>query len=266
MTLRSSNTFRIALALCCALTVLPAAAQDMEGWNIDRFTWSGPLAEHRTVEAINEHGDIRVRSGGEGPVEVLALIQKQDVDPYTAEVVIGEAEGRLKVEVVYQLTAGADPDGQLMETVKRRVDVTVLLPEGTSLQAKTVRGLLEAKGLTGAAVVETLSGNITLSTGGDRVEARTDRGEMLVLLRATEWSQPPVLESVRGDITVWFPPEGNADVEVKTSGEITTDYSIDIERLGTGQRKRGAAEIGKDGLGISITSTLGKIKLMRSHV
>ena len=54
-------------------------------------------------------------------------------------------------------------------------------------------------------------------------------------------------------------------MEAETFGEITTDYSIEIERREGSARKYALAEIGAGGGTLEIRSNRGRIKLLRSN-
>ncbi len=247
------------------LSLLPLAwaAPGASGeWTTERFRWQGPPGSARTIEVRNDYGDIRARCAGQ-QVEVSAVIQTQALDPYTADIGIGERAGRMVIQVELARRGGAGEDGELQPKIRRRVDMTVFIPPGAELRAHTLGGLIEARGLKSNVIAESTSGDIFISATG-YVRARSERGAITVHLHAAAWPEAPSFETVSSDVAVWLPPDADAVVEARTAGEITTDYSISIRPLGTGTRKHAVATIGGGKHPLFITSEIGKIKILRS--
>lgn len=247
-----------------SLSALAGAAPRAGGeWTIERFRWQGPLGSTQTIEIRNDYGDIRTRSAGNQEVEISAVIQQQSVDPYTANILVGDRVGHMVIQVELTKSDGADEDEELRQRIRRRVDMTVFIPPGAELRARTLGGLIEARGLESNVIAESTSGDVFISTIG-HARARSERGAITVHLRGAAWPEAPRFETVSGDVAVWLPPDADAVVEAETAGEITTDYSISIRPLGTGTRKHAVATIGNGRHQLFITSGIGKIKILRS--
>jgi hypothetical protein len=233
------------------------------GWQIERFQWARPLGSRGTIEIVNEYGDIRSRAGAVAQIEVSAVVQSVEGDPYEAKVGIDEREDRVVIEVGYSAAENRRELRETEEMKRRRVDLTVIFPSQARLEARTTRGLVEAKGLKSDVRADSLSGDIVISAGAG-VQARTERGAIRVELKDDRWDAAPSLETVTGDISVWLPEDASVSIEAETEGHITTDYSVEIRRPAPGARKQALAKLGKGRQELRISSTRGNVSLFRS--
>lgn len=261
----------LGLAAILALPAPPAKGQTAQEqdpfappepeWTIERFRWTGAVEGGTLVTVTNEFGDIRTRSSESAEIDVSAVIQKREDLEAEAEVSVVESEAGVLVEVRFPeasidpglLAPGRRPD--------RRVDLVVFLPTGAELDARTVRGLIEAKGLGGAARLRSERGDLVVRTTSS-VDARTEHGSIAVVLRGLRWPSPPRLETLTGDIRLELPRSIDAVAHLSTRGEITTDYSIDIER--DGLLRTGVATIGEGGQELFIDTNKGGVKLLET--
>lgn len=259
----------VTLVLLAAICWTPATGAE-EGddelrkhWRIDKFQWQGPIGENRGIEISNELGDIRTRLSSDDQVFVSAVIQRHENDPHQGDVRIGEKDGRMTIEPAFAAAESFDPEILTEGMEKRRIDVTVIVPLGVRLIAHTAKGLIEAKGLESDVEATSTSGDVVVSIVGS-VRARTERGAIHATLRSAEWKEAPALETLTGDVTVWLPPDADAVVKAETSGLITTDYSIDIAREGAGEKKSATAKIGEGKRRLTIRSTKGSVRILKS--
>ncbi len=285
MDLKPALLAACAIAACaiaaCALAVQAAASEpSIEDWNISRHEWTGEAAEGTGVAIVNLHGDLRVRKGTGGELYLLAVIQRHNDDPRRAEVATEAAAGETRLEVRYpkvpDTETGEVSPGEAASRVgvrqdipeawkKRRVDLTVFVPAGARVTARTSTGLVELKGLTGDVEATSDSGDLRIRTAGG-VLARTQHGDVLAQFRRTDWSGNSEIETLTGNIRVELPHGGRADVHIETRGEITTDYSIEIRRRDGSLLKLGTAKIGEDGGRLVLKSNRGAIRLIESLV
>ena len=212
----------------------------------------------RRIELVNEYGNIRARGTKDGVLALSAMIQKKNSDSHQIRFDIDDADEVVKIRVVY--------DGKQEDTIKakgkRRGDVTIYVPEGVSLNARTHTGLLEVKGL-GDVSLETFSGRVFCRVDG-LPKVKTYQGDIKAVLKGTAWEQPALLSSTLGTIEVVFPPKASLDVEAVTRGEITTDYSVTIEKEKSGL-KRARARLGDGGQAVHITNETGIIKILEGN-
>ncbi len=253
--------------ICLAVWLLlgsPLLSQPpLEEWQIERYEWRGEVAPGTAIEAINQHGDLRIRSSDGHQVYLLANTQRHQDDPRRPEFRVDELEDKLRLQVLYP----ADDAGAAVPDAwrRRRVDLSLLVPPSAATLARTAGGLVEIKGLQGDIEATSATGDIVIRAAG-RVVARTDHGTIFAQLRRSGWSDVASLETLTGDIRVELPRGGRASARLETRGEITTDYSIVVERQEGSLLKRATAEVGVGGSSLLLKSNRGAIKLLASLV
>ncbi len=298
--MRTSLMFRSALVLAIAMSAVSVSARAEEltsdEWTLLTDTWAGRLASGTSVEIRNLYGDLRVRKfGGEGSssnnpkssvkgvgergsvaakdasednIHLVAAVQHHRDDPRPVKIVAEEADGTLVLEVRYLDPAGTEggADAVVPEAWrKRRVDVTVYVPQATDTSVESKNGLVEIRGIQGAVTARTIGGHIDVRGLGP-VDASSKNGKITVRYRSPRWQGVTRLETLTGEIEVEMPRNGRAKVELETRGNITTDYSVEISRKGDSHLKRAKAKIGKKGGDLILKSNRGPIKLVQGFV
>jgi hypothetical protein len=261
----------LATVLVLAPTAAAAAPKAPADWSIERREWRGDLEPGEPVRLVNRHGDLRVRGTGEAQVEVLAIAQRHRDDPRRYEIVATPTDdGGVTVEIRDTVEGGGEPPADPPDAWrKRRIDLTVLVPAASPLRLETERGTAQAKGLAAAVEAVSETGDLQLSTAGP-VVARTDHGRLHVELRGGIPTPPPRLETVTGEIRLRLPRGAAFRARVETRGEITTDYSIEIEKTPGSQLKRGRVTFLGDGSSsdplpeIVLESERGAVALLES--
>ncbi len=267
MPFRSLIHVTVWLLLLPCSTVLAAGAEDdlREHWQIEKFNWQGPIGEGRALEITNDLGDVRARLSSDDQIYVSAVIQRHRDDPHEADVRIGEHDGRMTIEPTFATQQSFDPEVLTEGMERRRIDLTVIVPLGARLEVRTRGGLIEAKGLESDVVASSTSGDVVVSILGS-LQAHTERGEITATFKGTEWQEAPSLTTLTGDVSVWLPADADATVRAETSGLITTDYSIEIDSEPPPSEKKSAtARIGKGRHELSIESTKGSVRILRSR-
>ena len=251
------------LALLFSLRLTVAEGQESTpNWTIRRFQTAETLSTQQVVQIKNPYGDLRCRAAFQQEVEILANIQKQEEDPYEADIHIEKDATRLMIEVLYVRRPDMNAVPETDHMKKRRIDMTLIVPLGAQLKAQTLTGLIEAKGLHASIQADSVSGDIVLSTK-DSAQARTERGAINVTLLNPAWSKPPRLETVTGSITVWLPQDMDATIEANTEGIISTDYSIEIRRKPSSRKKTARATLGEGSRRLTISSIKGDVRLLQ---
>ncbi len=247
------------------------AVENPPYFSLARTEWQGTLKTGQGLHLTNLHGDLRVRDAGNATVEVSAVIQQDERDTERAQLAIAESPDGLSITVQYfpkdpapeaSGQAGFDPVTDPDHPLIRRVDVVVFLPPGAPLLAQTDRGLFEAKGLTSNVRASSTFGDLVVATSG-QVELKSDHGAISVVFKGAAWPQS-TLATLTGDIRVELPLGAEVQTEIGTSGEITTDYSIDIRRTGQGFHKEAKTKTGQGQHRLWIHSEKGAVKLLQS--
>jgi len=224
-----------------------------------RFETIEPGAQLRVV---NHHGNVYARFGGyENRVELLATTQKLDQGLPPLELRTRETEGGLVVDVA--------PEGQESAEAgsvdrRDRVDLVVFVPRGAVLEVETREDLIEAKGLESDVSASSLKGDIRIRSIKGRVRAKTDRGTIEVTLETGATPEPQELTTVTGEIEVYLREDADMSVDLATSGEISTDFTLTIEhRRFEEPGKYGTAVVGDGGPQLTLRSKRGAIRLFR---
>ena len=210
--------------LCLLLLSVPAVwGEDTPpDWTIDNFRWSGALAPSTAIEVLNPYGDVRLRpaDAGEADVSLSAMIQRRISDPVKPEVKIERRRGRLTIEVAYP----AAPQGDL-----HRVDIAVFIPARVRLAARTREGMIQANGLDNDVELESVGGNVSLTTTGT-ARIVSDRGDISANLKGDRWSRAPRLFTRQGDITLRLAEKADARLQIRAPGEISLREEARVER------------------------------------
>jgi hypothetical protein len=246
------------VTLVLAAGQAPAGPPDENQWRKDSSGWTETIRTGETVRVVNPFGDVYSRFGGyENEVEVLATHQWLERDRPELQVLISRADDGLNVTV-------APGDGPSDLDTRERVDLVVFVPRGATLDAQSHDGRIEVKKLQGNVIASSLKGDLTITSVKGRVLAKSSRGRITATLAtgATQESQEFVTET--GDVEVHVEEDAHMNVHLATSGEICTDFSIDIEhRRFEEPSKHAVAIVGQGGPRLRLASKQGRVCLRR---
>jgi len=246
------------VVVCASLALLfAAAARADDSWKKETIQEFATIDAGGTIRVDNPHGTIYARFGGyENEVEVLATIQRLDQDLPGLKVDISRTEGGLDIIV----KAARQEAGETSD----RIDLVVFVPQGIRLDARTGVDLIEAKGLKSDFVAVSDKGDIRFRSIKGKVSAKTSRGNISAALENGVTAEAQEFSTITGDIEVYLREDANMSVEIKTSGEISTDFSLTIEhRRFEEPGKHASAKVGEGGPGLSLYSKRGRVKLLR---
>lgn len=218
-------------------------------FELDHFRWRDDITGAERITATNEWGDLRVRTTHRGPMVASAVIQKIGTTEDEFEVRIERPGGQIDVDVA-ALTA--KPGG--------RVDLTLLIPPGLSLEARTLDGLAETK-YAGEIDVQTRGGQIVI-TSSRAATARSVSGDIIVRLDGTGWHAPLEFETRTGDIVLSLPEDANAELQVHTSGSIDSGFPADRTTTAAGDEAGIEATLGGGGPELTIHSESGDVRIV----
>jgi hypothetical protein len=221
--------------------------------------WMETVRGGGTLRVENPYGDVYARFGGyEGQVEILATIQHLDPVPHL-EVERDEVDSGLRVRV----RPGSDEGGGSSAT-RNRVDLVVFVPQGARLDVETREGKIEAKGLRSDLIASSIGGDIRIRGIEGHVQAKSTRGRLSATLLSAVTDLGQALATETGEIEVYLWEDADLDVRIATSGEITTDFSIEIEhRRHEEPGKHATATVGDGGPALTLSSKRGDIRLLR---
>lgn len=249
------------------------------------FRWSGRIAAGKTIEVRGVRGTIRALPATGSDVEVTAVRRGQRSEPESVRIEVVPHDGGVTVCAVYPRGSrsrggepraeargsggGTDrceagewrgPEGQDNDV---SVDFTVRVPAGVRLAARNVSGDVDAEGMRGYVDARSVSGDVRISTSGFG-EASTVSGEIVAALGSGGWSGGLDFSTVSGDITLELPARASTEVRVETlSGDIESDFPLDVERRSMRRRARGT--IGQGGRELNLTTLSGDVRLKKAR-
>jgi hypothetical protein len=242
------------------------------------FRWTGRVAQGKTLEVKGVSGTIRALPASGREVEVVAVRRAGRSDPESVRIEVVPHDGGVTVCAVYprgsrgrraEPAAGhnrCDPgewNDLNVQDNDVKVDFTVRVPAGVRLAARNVSGDVEAEGMRGWVEARSVSGDVRLSTTGYG-EASTVSGEIFASLGSAAWSGGLEFSSVSGDVTVEIPAGAGTDVRIRTmSGEVETDFPLEVERRSMRRSVRGT--LGGGGRELAVTTLSGDVRLRRAR-
>jgi hypothetical protein len=256
---------RVLCVSLLALLAAPALAQEQttdNSWKKETLQEFVKIEHGGTVRVDNPFGNIYSRFGGyEDTVEVLATVQR--LDHGLPEPQIDYRRSGPGVDITVRAGGG---EKEAKEPVERsdRVDLVVFVPMGSRLDARTEKDLIDVKGLKGDLAASSIKGDIRIRAVKGRVTAKTDRGQLSAALETAVTDQPQEFSTVTGDIEIYLWEDADMTVDIRTTGEISTDFSITIEHHPFEEPgKLAKAVVGDGGPKLSMYSKRGRVKLLR---
>lgn len=282
--------------------VLPGALFAQETSTGDLFTWSGRLAANATVGIRSYNGPIDVRESTTDRVEFRASRPTRRGADLSFEVETS-ANG-VQLCAVYRGRNICDNDrrgwGGDWDQGPGSTRITVLLPKGVRLEARTgngevtverasndvdissgngdvrvrltagrvnVRtgnGELEIDGATGPVEASTGNGRVYVTTSSGPVSVSTGNGEIDVRMNAIGGTGDMEFTTGNGSVTVAVPANFNGDIEARTGhGEFRSDFEIRVQGRLNPRNIRGT--IGTGGRRIRMVSGNGALELRRAN-
>lgn len=230
--------------------VVDFALADEPQPEITREDYSEKQFSGRVVKITNYSGDIRTRISSGSEVDTHAVIQDIVPGGNRPHINFKKQNGDLHI-----LVGSADPAD--------RVDLTVFIPKGVTFEAESDAGAIEVKGLISDLNLISKSGPITIRSTTGNLSVTNDRGSITAELM-TGSGVHHEFNTTTGDISLLLWENIGARVEVATSAEITTDYSLEIAyHRGKEPDKTGVALIGDQSLRISALTKRGHVRLLR---
>jgi hypothetical protein len=236
----------------CFSSILVAQSSEVK---IDRKQFQAPITSGESAVIENSFGDVRVRSGADSKIlEIFSVIQNLEHETPAPDIVIQRKDKKVIVSV-----ESSQKEGKL-----DRADLVIYVPEGIPTSAKTVHGLIEIKGVMGDISAVSERGEIIIRSVKGHVQAENKSGSIVGELLPDVTSQPQNFDTRTGNITLYFWEGFKGVVNLETSGQITTDFSLDIDyRASEEPDKIATAKIGQEKGRISAKTKRGNISILR---
>jgi hypothetical protein len=240
----------------------------------NELTWRGKIPSDGMVEIVGISGDIKIEAAAGNEVEVIAAKQGNKNDFDRVQLRVEPSAGGLKICAAFPLLNNEDTsqclssikfnsinfadnrelhlrsnngETQSFRLVNAQLQLRVRVPAGTQIVARTLRGNIEAQGISAKLQAIATNGGVTASLG------------------ATDFSGPIDLKSLNGGVSLTVPADINAQVYLDTlNGDIATDLPITISGGFRGNHLEGA--IGRGGQKLSLSTLNGNVELRRTRV
>lgn len=259
------------IAIGAAPTAASGAVVDMMVEVQQDFEWSGQLAAGKTLEVKGVNGDVEARGVSGSGAAVKAVKKARKDDPSTVRIEVIEHSGGVTICAVYPTREGKKPnkcapgnEGR-MNTHNNDVQVsfTVHVPDGVKFRGSSVNGEVRAENLTADVVVNTVNGDVTVSTRG-LARATTVNGSIKAALGRADWSGDLDFNTVNGSIVLDLPSNLSAKVTAQTvNGSIHTDFPLTVK--GRFSSKKLTGTIGDGGRDLDLQTVNGSIELNRAR-
>jgi hypothetical protein len=257
------------------------------------FSWQGELRAGQEVAVANIVGDIRIEATSGRRAEVTAVKRAgRHGNPDEVDVRAEETSNGVRICVRYPNDRDPSPRGGNWRCGDRqegsnreyrndtRVDFVIRLPAGVLLDAKTISGDVNARGLAADAAVTTVSGRVTVDGfTGEELEARTVSGDVeLRNIRGRTVQGETVsgnvsydgpvdrqgsyeFKSLSGRVLVTLPEGSGAELRASTfSGRIRFP-EVPLSEVSMRRNNRATARLGDGGARLWLESFSGDVEV-----
>ena len=275
-----SNQFgRVARRATCAASVLGLLvsahgvdAQSREN-SENAFSWTGTIADGRSIIIKNVNGPIVVEHSSSNKVEVSAEKRWRRGNP--ADVRVEQPtvrSGNVLVCALFSEQSTCDESGIHSPRKSGRnnnsndvsVHFTVRVPDGVRVDVSTVNGSLRVSGVTTEVAATTVNGEIVARSAGGPVRASTVNGSINIAMGSLGTASDLEYETVNGSVTLALPADFGAQLELSTvNGRVTTDFPITV--VGTLSPRKLRGTIGNGAAHVRASTVNGSVTLKRSN-
>jgi len=256
-------TLALALGLASSL-VGPADARESRRSR----TWehAARMERGQTLWIHGVNGAIRAEAGTGDRLEVEATISGRRSDPSEVSVrVVPDSDG-LTLCAIYPGRKSVC-DGERYEMPVKNNDVTVdfvvRVPVGVRLEATTINGGIQARGLDAPVRATTVNGGCEIATRASG-EARTVNGSVVASVGRLSASDRLDFATVNGSVTVHVDDPLDAEVSASTvNGALRSDYPVQMTGRWGPRTMQGT--IGRGGARLQLSTVNGSISLKRGR-
>ena len=228
-------TFRFAPALVAACVLAtPLAAQQLQGRDGTRFTWSERVPAGQWLRVYGNNGRIQVTEATGDAAEVVGEKELRRGRP---EDIAFDVRRTSEGVIICAIIADEDCDddgvrhrGRWNDDYNgRRVNFTVRVPKGVHVAVGSGNGDVSVAGATADVRASSGNGRVRVTTSGGAVNASSGNGDVSVEhaggpVRASSGNGRVIVATTRGPVNA---SSGNGDVEV--SMDAIADVSDDME-------------------------------------
>jgi hypothetical protein len=227
------------------------------------------------ISVRNVSGDVIVTGYDGGTVQVKGfkegedrdLVQVEDLSgPNSVDVRVKYPENcnRCNASVRFEVQVPRSVSYEFEQLSSASGDITVKSVTG-NVRVKTASGDTDIDGVDGSTNVSVASGDITIKNAAGPVTAKSASGDVDVEIVRLEGNDAMEFSSASGDVKVVMPANLDADVDMSTlSGELKTDFGLQVEERERGPGKRAMGKLGAGSRRLRIRSVSGAVSLTRN--
>jgi DUF4097 and DUF4098 domain-containing protein YvlB len=218
------------------LVATPAAAGQKQSETVDRVV---PLAAGGTLKLNNFSGDVRITGTGGRDVVIHAVRTATSDRLANIKLDIVEKGNAVEIEANHRVEGWQEKNDNVVHTT-----FEIQVPADARLDVHTFSGALTIKDVTGRITAKTFSGSIDLDLSPEGTLAEIQA------------------ETFSGSIKARVPPNGNAQLGLKTfSGELSSDVPVVIRKQ---SKQNITADLGTGaGAQLQFKTFSGDVKIVR---
>lgn len=225
-------------------------------WIHERIEKTITTSPGQEIYISNHYGNLNLRSKKGTGLEVIAHFQKEKGYSGFVKYLDKVENGILHFEVLFP------EESKESGSFKKRVDLTLFIPEHIKVTIDGKDGTIAGKGLDNPMAITTRNGNIELRNN-QSVNITTYQGNIEFFIQRDTWSTPISLESTIGHMVFWVPDPSNASISVSTKGDITSDFTTTVTSKKDEFMKHASIVLGSGDSTVSIRSIHGNIRIKK---
>jgi hypothetical protein len=202
-----------------------SSSQHPDSFESTRYHQVIKINDGQDLEINNPFGDLHVRKGGAGSVELNLFVQRVDGSLL---------EGKINQEKTSEgIQLRIDIGDKDLRSELLRIDAVVLVPTKSILKLHTKDGDIDARKLDNPLLeVRSLSGELVLSSTA-LMHARTELGNIRASMMHPGWQGQHKLVSGSGKIQATFPLGPHLNLHAKAGKNITSEFELQIRKQGS---------------------------------
>lgn len=216
-------------------------------------------ADVRQLWIRNPHGSVALRQTTAATVGLHQVVQRIGEEPEAPRVHFARDGDRIVLDVSYASDATRGADARINGFPKGRVDTTLFLPAGMTVDVETTYGAIQARRIDNDLVARSRSGRI-MAAGAGAMTLASDSGIVRAFPTTEKWSRPLTIDTKQGDILIEVPESTTVAIDARTGGSIRVFGQAVAERdAGDVVYRVGTADPGRS---IRMRSESGTIEIV----
>jgi hypothetical protein len=266
------RTWRLVLLLGAAVVAMGCGRR--EHTVADAFRWSEPLPEGATIHLRNTNGTIRVRPTSESAPKVVGAKRWRFGRERDIQFVANRIGNDVYVCAVWRSSGRCDEEGYRFSSRRMfrffgirwgtdaRATLTVDLPAGVKVDARTTSGSLDIQGARAGGNASTVNGSIVLKEAAGSFALSSVNGGITAAIDSLADHDTLSFETVNGSVRANLPRDYDGAVSLSTvNGGVRTDFPITT--TGSFSRRKLVGKVGESSQLLRVQTVNGGITLSK---